>query len=90
MGEVDILICELMPKDIKTYRHFEAEIAVCKKIAEVNLEDLPIETKEKLLDRGELTLTDPSSIPEKIANHKELLDIIQSKKAYVKIVVRRT
>ena len=52
-----VLVCKVVPKALKTYRHFEAEIAVCKKVACLNLDRLPDEVTKKLRLTGGVVIT---------------------------------
>jgi len=52
-----VLTCKVVPKALKTYRHFEAEIAVCRRTACLNIDDLPREIIKKLSITGGIVIT---------------------------------
>jgi len=52
-----VLTCKVVPKALKTYRHFEAEIAICRKAACLNLDELPEEIIRKLRLTGATVIT---------------------------------
>lgn len=56
-----VLTCKVVPKALKTYRHFEAEIAVCRRAKCLSLEELPEEIIRKLRLTGGVVIT---SMPE--------------------------
>ncbi len=60
-GHVLVLTCRVVPKALKTYRHFEAEIAVCRRTACLSLDELPEEIIKNLHITGGVVIT---SMPE--------------------------
>ncbi len=56
-----VLTCKVVPKALKTYRHFEAEIAVCRRATCLSLDELPEEVIKKLRITGGMVIT---SMPE--------------------------
>jgi len=52
-----VLTCKVLHKALKTYRHFEAEIAVCRRAACLNLNELPGDVIKKLRVTGGAVIT---------------------------------
>ncbi len=52
-----VLTCKVVPKALRTYRHFEAEIAVCRRATCLSLEELPDEIVRKLRLTGGMVIT---------------------------------
>jgi len=52
-----VLTCKVVPKALRTYRHFEAEIAVCRRAKCLSLEELPEEIVKKLRLTGGVVIT---------------------------------
>jgi len=56
-----VLTCKVVPKALRTYRHFEAEIAVCRRATCLNLDEFPADVVKKLRVTGGVVIT---SMPE--------------------------
>lgn len=84
-----LVLCEVVPKDVQTYRHFEADISVCKKVMEVPIEDIPSTMRERLEMMGELMFKDIGEVPEKLAIDENIIKEVKSGNKYLKLIITR-
>lgn len=76
-----VLTCKVVPKALKTYRHFEAEIAVCRRAACLSLDELPEDVAKKLRTTGGIVIT---SMP---AWGSEILPPFKEGSEYLRLVL---